>query len=203
MIQTKACEECGVTFTKPRDMGSPRWASRRFCSMSCSAQARASESLDSRIWPRVNVDPNTGCWEWQGRVNQYGYGLLDIPGSGGKQIGAHRAAWIASHGEIPAGLVVCHACDNRKCCNPDHLMLGTIAANNMDMVAKGRHRVLRGDAAPGSRLTDEQVRDIRARFTKHDPARGQRSNAHDLANEYGVSVSHIRSLVSRRYRGDA
>jgi hypothetical protein len=44
----------------------------------------------------------------------------------------------AIHGDIPAGKIVLHRCDNPKCCRPDHLQIGTIADNNHDRDAKGR-----------------------------------------------------------------
>lgn len=46
--------------------------------------------------------------------------------------------WTAIHGDIPAGKIVLHRCDNPKCCRPDHLQIGTIADNNHDRDAKGR-----------------------------------------------------------------
>jgi len=37
-----------------------------------------------------------------------------------------------SLGIIPPGIQVCHKCDVRHCCNPDHLFLGTREQNNLD-----------------------------------------------------------------------
>lgn len=55
---------------------------------------------------------------------------------------ASKAAWIMINGPVPSGLHVCHTCDNRICCNPSHLWLGTPTDNVRDCIEKGRRGIL-------------------------------------------------------------
>jgi len=84
---------------------------------------------------RSVTDPATGCVNWTGALQSQGYGLFSFRG---RMMLAHRAAYEAANGPIPDGLLLMHACDNPRCCNPAHLTPGTDQDNKADCVAKGR-----------------------------------------------------------------
>ena len=135
------------------------------------------------------VDEETGCWNWQGaRRENDGYGQR---WKDGKLQHVHRLAWEEKNGPIPDGLCALHHCDNPQCANPDHIFLGTRADNNADKERKGRARHARGERCGAAKLTEADVRTIRA---THD--RGGVTCA-ALAKEYKVSAVLI-SMVVRR-----
>jgi HNH endonuclease len=78
---------------------------------------------------------NNECWDWNGTIATNGYGRVF---ANNKWIGAHRVVWEFVYGKIPDGLYVLHRCDNRRCCNPNHLFLGTHLDNVRDATLKGR-----------------------------------------------------------------
>jgi len=79
--------------------------------------------------------PDGKCVVWDGARTPFGYGLINI---GGRMEGVHRAMWFENHGEIPAGMVVRHKCDNPPCFRIDHLELGSRADNMRDWLDRGR-----------------------------------------------------------------
>lgn len=94
----------------------------------------------TRFLSKVFINPENDCWEWQATIYPSGYGQFywgHIEGKD-KTIKAHRAAWLILKGEVPWHLQVLHKCHNRKCCNPDHLYLGTHADNMRDRNESGR-----------------------------------------------------------------
>lgn len=129
-------------------------------------------------------EPNSGCWLWLlGASNGYGISNIKIA----KSIRAHRASWMAIHGEIPPGMVVRHKCDNPSCVNPDHLEIGSVADNNADMVARGRH--VKGERLNFAILREVDVRNIRC-------ARLEGASVTKLAAVYGVSRDNIYRIIS-------
>lgn len=128
----------------------------------------------------VVVAPS-GCWEWSGSRFANGYGRFCRDG---RTWTAHRYQWTRAHGEPPAGLVICHRCDNRACVNPAHLFLGTPAEYLADMAAKGRS--LAGRRNPQVKLTEADVRAIRS----SDETRAA------LARRYGVSEALVYAVAT-------
>lgn len=148
------------------------------------------EAID-RFTAKYIVDHETGCWNWVAARKANGYGVF---GRGGRAAGiayAHRWAYEHFIGAIPAGMAVCHRCDNRACVNPDHLFFGTTADNQADMVAKGRS--LRGERHNLVHLSDADVLEIRRLW-----ADGQSTQA-----EIGKRFSVTKGLISLIVRGKA
>lgn len=81
------------------------------------------------------VNPETGCWEWQGYKHPKGYGEMAYRCKAWR---LNRLSYFLHKGPIPEGLFVCHSCDVRHCVNPDHLWLGTNNDNVQDMRRKRR-----------------------------------------------------------------
>jgi len=81
------------------------------------------------FWSKVKRGEPSECWPWTGFTRESGHGLTSHKGL---PMHTSRKAWFLTRGAIPPGLVVCHKCDNKVCCNPDHMYLGTPADNALD-----------------------------------------------------------------------
>lgn len=165
---------------------------------------RPRTTLAQRLYAegRTIRDEN-GCLIWQGSITPGGYGQL-LDDQRRRLIGAHKAAWQIAHGPVPMGMYVCHHCDVRSCVEVTHLFLGTPSDNVQDMIAKGRHKTARGMENHNARLTREQVDEIIRRYRKWPGSpRGYRSNAAELAQEFGVAKPYVTDLVRGRWRKTA
>lgn len=133
------------------------------------------------ILDNIEVNPDTGCWEWQLATTEWGYGLLK---RSQKQRRAHRvsyALWRDLEVDDPSlkDLFICHKCDNPPCCNPDHLFAGTPKENLQD--ASQKKRMVWGAKSHYAKLTEAQVLEIREMDGTHK----------QIGDLYGISRSAV------------
>jgi hypothetical protein len=77
------------------------------------------------------------CRDWTGKLHRdenYGYGIWHFGER--TERGAHRISYIAFVGPVPDGMLVLHACDRMRCCEPVHLRVGTSSDNIRDTWAR-------------------------------------------------------------------
>jgi hypothetical protein len=144
------------------------------------------------FWMSVRIGSPDECWEWQNALDADGYGVWSIQG---QQVKTHRYAYELSKGKIPDSLHVCHSCDNRRCCNPSHLWVGTNDDNHADKRRKGREvppPTFYGSSHPQSKLTEQDVLEIRALYAEGN------DTYKTLAQKFNVSSGLIGHVVTRR-----
>ncbi len=154
-------------------------------------------TMDDKFWARIDVRDTHECWLFKNQPSQR-YGVYNLKVDG-KWIALrpHRYAWEQyNESKIPDGLYVCHSCDTPKCCNPNHLWLGTNSDNQLDAIRKfGVWSVAPtpniGEAHHNSKLTEEQVLEIRARLSNGDEYKV-------LAEKFGVSAVMISRIKLRK-----
>jgi hypothetical protein len=179
------CRTCGGPLP-------PKSHPMQFCSQSCANQFRTNSAQDviylltqSKV-RRVE----SGCLEWMGKINSYGYGKVYY---GGREMFAHRLSYQMVVGNIPVGQMVCHKCDNRRCVEPSHLFLGTAKDNQQDASQKGRLRHTRhfGEGNPNAKLTITQVEELRRRYELKNPG----DTLFVIGRDYGITYSGVRRIV--------
>lgn len=140
-----------------------------------------------RFWEKV--EKTDGCWLWRAGLTMGGYGKFKLRG---RSMNASRAVWIMERGPIDAGMFVCHRCDNPICVRPEHLFLGTPGDNTRDRDQKGRMARQKGESHGRHILTEEQVLEIRRRWTAGERPQGA------LAKAFGVCRPLISMIVNRK-----
>lgn len=115
-----------------------------------------------RLFTKIDCDVETRCWNFvRGAFDSGGYGTFSVTRTRLEK--AHRVAYRLLVGPIPDGIHLHHKCENRRCCNPEHLQPVTpgehnhISPRNLVSVAKRKthcpdgHPLVAGNLVP-SRL---------------------------------------------------
>lgn len=151
-----------------------------------------SEEDRERFWSRVRKGKPDECWLWESCVDKDGYGLCSCilkTGIRKRTLKAHRVSYYLEYRTIPEGLCVCHKCDTPRCVNPFHLFLGTHADNRHDMDAKGRGNPHSGNTHWQSKLTENQVHEIR--FLRHI----KKLSLKEIADFFGITYSNVGQIA--------
>lgn len=134
--------------------------------------------------------PDSGgeCDLWVGATYPDGRPRKCLPG--GKDIVATRWVFMQRNGllrEDLRGFIVSSSCLNKLCVNGQHLYLN-----------KGANKFGGGDTNPNSKLTADDVSDIRRDYSKAQ-GRGVNNsgNAKEIMDKYGITRSHL-SKITRR-----
>jgi hypothetical protein len=141
---------------------------------------------EQRFWTKVKK--SEACWLWTGVTTLTtvgGHGRLRV---GNTMVATHRLSWVFAYGPVPHGLNVLHKCGVPACVRPDHLYLGTQRENTRDSITAGTYHRWVGQSHPRAKLTDEDVRIIRARHAK-----GERGV--DIIRDYGVTPALIYQIL--------
>ena len=139
------------------------------------------------IHDRILILDN-GCWEWQLSKDKDGYGQT----SGLGECKAHRLSFRIFKGDIPLLTLVCHSCDYKPCCNPEHLFLGSEYDNMMDAVNKGIYdpKVQSQHANSFHTTTRETVEAIRMYFCTI-------GGTHEaISKVFGVSRQTVSNIIN-------
>jgi len=111
------------------------------------------DRIRAKILAQCIIDPETGCYLWQGGNSGEGrgggYGRVRLDGG---TVATHIAMWVNEHGIVPSKKQLDHACPGpgvprRNCCNPAHLELVTHKQNQKRRDARRRAHVCEAIAA--------------------------------------------------------
>lgn len=148
-----------------------------------------SDEMKELFWTYVNkTDNENDCWYWKlSHNNHCGYGKFSIP-KVKKSYSPSRYAYAATYGDPDLNLIVLHSCDNRACCNPKHLSLGTSQDNSTDM--KNKNRAAKGLTHGMSKLKESDIVKLKQMWQAADMRQV------DIAKHFNIHIATARRAAT-------
>jgi len=89
-----------------------------------------------RLFSKINIRDSNECWPWKASLSK-GYANFWYKSRMRK---GHIIVYEMTKGKIKEGNVIRHKCHNKKCCNPNHLVQGTVKQNCEDSKKAGHYK---------------------------------------------------------------
>lgn len=143
-------------------------------------------------------DEATGCWNWIGPKSSTGYAYMVDPRQPiirecMPRTPVHRMVCEVVYRPMTDEEHARHLCHNKGCVNPKHLAPGSVSDNLNDSVRDGLWTFTRGEGNGRAKVTDDDVRRLRANFQPH--TRGQT----DIwCRALGISETSVRNIAAGR-----
>lgn len=148
-----------------------------------------------RFWNKVDIrDNKEECWNWLACVYPTGYGSFYVCG---KSVLAHRFSYQLSKGDVQDKLQVQHICNNKMCCNPNHLELGNQSKNVRYVVDCGMWP--KGENASRSILTEMQIREIYKMYNEQrrlHPCFKQWQIIVPISQKYCINTRTVNAIIN-------
>ncbi len=135
------------------------------------------------FWTNVERRGPNECWPYTGFTDRDGYGRCSVDRAGCQ---AHRVALAASGVMVLTAQLVLHSCDNRKCCNPAHLSLGTHQENMKER--NQRNRQAKGERNGRAKLDSLKVLEIRADYAAGTPLK-------EIISRHNLNPFYARDII--------
>jgi hypothetical protein len=125
-----------------------------------------------------NETLKTPCWIYKGFKSAQGYGTISYKSV---QYRIHVLSYEAQNqrrdlsGENKN---ICHKCNIKLCCNPDHLYFGTHRQNTIDALNNG---------SKASKLNVEQVKEIKKMLLENIEPK-------EICSKFNISLSNVKNI---------
>lgn len=117
------------------------------------------ERVAQRVFGRILIDAETGCWEWVGSLNDDGYAQFALSHTFTKRVA--RFLYEEEYGPLDPSIHLDHLCRNRPCVNPAHLDPVTPRVNILRGVGPTAINARREYCTNGHDLSDPDVLYVR------------------------------------------